>query len=101
MGFLLLATILLYWTILPFCFYPGTFVCMFRSDSPAVTYTVAASLLLSRSFLLATADSDGLPGHASGCLQIVLFALMLCVEGGMLLVGEIQRKDNFSDLEIL
>ena len=49
---LLLATILLYWTTLPFCFYPGTFVCMFRSVSPAVTYTVAVSLLLSRLILL-------------------------------------------------
>ena len=44
------------------------------------------------------ADSDGLPGHASGGLQIILCLLMVCVEGGVLLEGGIQRDDGYVDM---
>lgn len=98
---LLVATILLYLTLLPFCFQPGDLVCAFRAISPAASYTIVISIVLSRSFLLATADSDGLPGHASGCLQLVLFVLMVCVEGGILLEGALTRADPYIDIKKL
>jgi len=98
---LLLASMFLYLTLLPFCFKPGDLVCALRAISPAVTYTIVVSIVLSRSFLLATADSDGLPGHASGCLQLVLFVLMLCVEGGILLEGALKRSDPYIDMKKL
>jgi len=98
---LLFATIFLYLTLLPFCFQPGDLVCAFRAISPAATYTIVVSIMLSRSFLLATADSDGLPGHASGCLQMILFVLMLCVEGGVLLEGALTRRDPYIDTKKL
>ena len=117
---LLSATVLLYLSVLPFNFHPGELVCAFRALTPAATYTFAVSIMLSRflvvvlirtdsfqasscfrSFLLATADSDGLPGHASGCIQLVLLILLLCVEGGVLLEGFLSRADPFLDVKRL
>ena len=37
--------------------------------------------------MLATTDSDGLPGHASGCLQFILLMLMVGVEVGLVAQG--------------
>ena len=83
---LLAATTLTFTSMLPYCFQPGEVVCILRSVAPAASLTFLASTLVSRSLLLATADTAGLPGHASGALQAALLLLMLGVETGVLAV---------------
>ena len=41
---LLFATILLFLTLLPFCFHPGDLVCTFKAISPAASYTIVISI---------------------------------------------------------
>ena len=48
-----------------------------------------------RSLLLATSDSGGLPGHASGCLQGALLMLMLAVEAALFGLETWHRKGIF------
>ena len=52
-------------------------------------------LFLSRSLLLATSDSGGLPGHASGCLQAALLLLMLSVEAALFGLEAWHRQGAF------
>ena len=63
--------------------------------------SLVLAVMLSRSLLLATADTDGLPGHASGALQVVLAILLLGVEVGVLLVLALTRQDSHSFTELV
>jgi len=92
---LLLATISIFVAMLPFCFRPGEIVCVLRTMAPTSSLTFLVSILLSRTLLLATADTEGLPGHASGCLQGSLLVLMLGVEAALLGLEFSHRKGSF------
>jgi len=88
---LLVTIVLLYVTLLPFCFLPGHLVCWVRELAPGATYTLVMAVMLSRSLLLATSDTDGLPGHASGYLQTVLTLVLVTVQVAVLLVTSLDR----------
>jgi len=92
---LLSSTVLTFSSMLPYCFEPGNLVCTFRTTAPAISVTFLVSILLSRSLLLATSDSGGLPGHASGCLQAALLLLMLSVEAALFGLEAWHRKGDF------
>ena len=89
---LLLATVILLISILPFCFLPHSLICALREFVPPVVLTLVISVMVSRSLLLATADTDGLPGHASGVLQLVLGLLLLGVELAVVVVLLLVRE---------
>ena len=99
-SFLLLsATLLTFASMLPYCFQPGNIVCILRTLAPAGSLTFLVSILLSRSLLLATSDTAGLPGHASGCLQVVLLLLMLGVEISILGLDSWQLRGKYFESE--
>ena len=80
---LLAATALTYLAVLPFCLLPSSAVCLARELAPPAVYTLLLAATSARSLLLATADTDGLPGHASGWLQLVLGAALVAVEAAV------------------
>ena len=70
----------LYLGVVPYTLEPGPGVCLVRGVTPGLAFCLPLAATLSRALLLATADSDGLPGHASGALQAVLALLLLGVQ---------------------
>ena len=89
---LLTATSLLFLSLAPFCLLPHSLVCALRELGPPLLSSLVMSVMLSRSLLLATSDTDGLPGHASGALQVVLGLLLLGVEAAVILVLSLVRQ---------
>ena len=65
--FLLFVLILMYAALIPFGLAANEVVCALRSASTRLVYAAAFSLMASRSIMLATADSDGLPGCQMMC----------------------------------
>ena len=70
-------------------------MCHLRSVAPPAAYTLLLAVTLARALLLATADSDGLPGHASGGLQLVIMLLLLAVEAALLVQGGLLRTKAY------
>ena len=70
-------------------------MCHLRSVAPPAAYTLLLAVTLARVLLLATADSDGLPGHASGGLQLVIMLLLLAVEAALLVQGGLLRTEAY------
>ena len=84
----------------PYCLQPGELVCHLRSVAPPACYTLLLAVTFARALLLATADSDGLPGHASGGLQLVIMLLLLAVEAALLVQGGLLRTEPYLSEEI-
>ncbi|XP_076040737.1 protein bride of sevenless-like isoform X1 [Oratosquilla oratoria] len=80
---LLTASVLLYAAILPYSFEASELTCALRPFATALAYALVFSIMLSRSLMLATADSEGLLGHVSGLVQTSLFFFMVCVQVGL------------------
>ena len=91
---LLSATVILFVSVLPFCFLPHSLVCALRELAPPLVSCLVVSMMVSRSLLLATADTDGLPGHASGALQVILGLLLLGVEVAVVVVLALTRGET-------
>ena len=100
-GILLAMVTLLYVTLLPFCFLPGDLVCAVKELAPGAVYTLVISVMVSRSLLLTTADTDGLPGHASGWLQSVLVLILVCVQVSVLVVTSLQRTSSHAFTNVI
>ena len=98
---LLAATSLLFLSLGPFCLLPHSLVCALRELGPPLVSSLVMSVMLSRALLLATADTDGLPGHASGALQVVLGLLLLGVEVAVILVLSLVREDQAHSFTLL
>ena len=79
----------------PYCLHPGELMCQLRSIVPPAVFTLLLAITLARALLLATADSDGLPGHASGGLQLVITLLLLAVEAALLVQGGLLRREPY------
>ena len=79
----------------PYCLRPGELMCQLRSIVPPAVFTLLLAITLARALLLATADSDGLPGHASGGLQLVITLLLLAVEAALLVQGGLLRREPY------
>ena len=62
---LLVFTIIMLLSVAPFCLVSGLLVCQLRSTLPGAVVTTVLSIIVSRSLLLATSDTDGLPGNQS------------------------------------
>ena len=70
-------------------------MCHLRSVAPPAAYSLLLAVTLARVLLLATADSDGLPGHASGGLQLVIMFLLLVVEAALLVQESFLRTEPY------
>ncbi len=70
----------MYGSLLSFALTPTPAVCFARAQGTALAYALVFSVLLSRSLMLATADTDGLPGHISGAVQLALFLALASVQ---------------------
>ncbi|XP_076364837.1 protein bride of sevenless-like [Tachypleus tridentatus] len=79
----LVGIIINYFAILPFAFNPSEALCTLRLLSVGLAYTLLFSPLLVRSLMLATADTDGLPGHVSGLVQSALYFFCVGVQGAL------------------
>ena len=79
----------------PYCLRPGELMCQLRLIVPPAVFTLLLAITLARALLLATADSDGLPGHASGGLQLVITLLLLAVEAALLVQGGLLRREPY------
>ena len=66
-------------------------VCGLRDLGPSAVLSLCLAPLVSRSLLLATSDTDGLPGHASGVLQLVLGVSLVSVQAAVLTVTLLSR----------
>lgn len=77
---LLMAIMFAYTSIIPFGFEPNDLICHLRSVASRLAFVFILSVLLSRSLMLATADTDGLPGHISGIVQFTLMVLMAGIQ---------------------
>ncbi|KAG7174709.1 bride of sevenless-like [Homarus americanus] len=80
---LLMACILLYVAILPYSFEASALTCSLRPFATSLAYALVFSIMLSRSLMLATSDTDGLVGHVSGLVQTALFFFMISVQAGL------------------
>ena len=90
--FLLLTLGLTYLSLSPFCLLPTSpLICGLRDLGPSAVLSLCLSTLVSRSLLLATSDTDGLPGHASGVLQLVLGLSLVAVQVAVLTVTVLSR----------
>ncbi len=74
---------LMYASLFSFTFSPTPLVCFARLHGTSVVYAALFSVLLARSLMLATADTDGLPGHVSGAVQTALFLAFVSVQGAL------------------
>ena len=89
---LLLTLGLIYLSLAPFCLLPtSSLVCGLRDLGPSAVLSLCLATLVSRSLLLATSDTDGLPGHASGVLQLVLGVSLVSVQAAVLTVTLLSR----------
>ena len=89
---LLLTLVLTYLSLAPFCLLPTSpLVCGLRDLGPSAVLSLCLAPLVSRSLLLATSDTDGLPGHASGVLQLVLGVSLVSVQAAVLTVTLLSR----------
>ncbi len=70
----------MYGSLLSFALTPTPAVCFARAQGTALAYALVFSVLLARSLMLATADTDGLPGHISGAVQLALFLALASVQ---------------------
>lgn len=77
---LLLSIMLTYACLVPYAMSPTDLVCPLRSMCMRLAFVLLFAIMLSRSFMMATADVDGLPGHISGPIQAVLLVFMVGVE---------------------
>ena len=91
---LLAATSLSFLALAPFCLLPLPLVCALRQLGPPLVSSLVLAMMTSRSLLLATADTDGLPGHASGVVQVVLGLTLLGVEAALLLPLSLQQGEE-------
>nr|XP_045583049.1 uncharacterized protein LOC123745986 [Procambarus clarkii] len=80
---MLASCIFLYAAILPYSFEASTLTCRLRAFSTGLAYALVFAIMLSRSLMLATADSEGLVGHVSGLIQTALFFFMVSVQTGL------------------
>ncbi|KAK3871038.1 hypothetical protein Pcinc_023795, partial [Petrolisthes cinctipes] len=80
---LLLGCIFLYAAILPYSFEASAITCRLRPFVTSLAYAFVFAVMLSRSLMLATSDSEGLVGHVSGIVQTALFFFMVCVQVGL------------------
>ncbi|XP_071531128.1 metabotropic glutamate receptor 3 [Panulirus ornatus] len=80
---LLVSCILMYAAILPYSFEASSLTCSLRPFATSLAYALVLAIMLSRSLMLATADSDGLVGHVSGLVQTALFFFMVSVQAGL------------------
>jgi hypothetical protein len=58
----LVILMLMYMALIPYGFSSNEIVCAVRSASTRLVYTMAFAIMCTRSIMLATADTDGLPG---------------------------------------
>lgn len=80
---LLLSCIFLYAAILPYSFEASSLICALRPFATSLSYAVMLAILLARSLMLATSDSEGLVGHVSGLVQTALLFFMVSVQAGL------------------
>ncbi|XP_063864761.1 uncharacterized protein LOC135102954 isoform X1 [Scylla paramamosain] len=80
---LLLSCIFLYAAILPYSFEASSLICALRPFATSLSYAIMLAILLARSLMLATADSEGLVGHVSGLVQTALLFFMVSVQAGL------------------
>lgn len=80
---LLVSCVLLYSAILPYSFEASSLTCALRPFVTSLTYAIVYSIMLARSLMLATADSEGLVGHVSGLVQTALLFFMVSVQAGL------------------
>ncbi len=85
---------LIYSCLALFSLQPDRLVCFARTHATAFAYAVLYSAMLARSLMLATTDTDGLPGHISGLLQAALFVLLASVQVALSLQEWFLRKDE-------
>ena len=76
----LLGIMFTYASFIPFGLSPTGLICLMRMMVLRLAFVFIFSVMLSRSLMLATADTDGLPGHLSGLIQSSLFCFMLGVK---------------------
>eukprot|EP00095_Tigriopus_kingsejongensis_P004261 maker-scaffold1645_size32249-snap-gene-0.6 protein:Tk04261 transcript:maker-scaffold1645_size32249-snap-gene-0.6-mRNA-1 annotation:"protein bride of sevenless" len=96
----LLSIMFMYATLIPFGFYPDPIVCLIRLYATRLAYALVFAILLSRSLMLATADTDGLPGHVSGVVQAFLLLMMTGFQVGLSTQEWFLRERPFSTLVI-
>ena len=77
---LLFGIMFTYASFIPFGLSPTGLICPLRMMVLRLAFVFIFSVMLSRSLMLATADTDGLPGHLSGLIQSSLFCFMLGVK---------------------
>ncbi|XP_069957762.1 uncharacterized protein boss isoform X2 [Cherax quadricarinatus] len=80
---LLMSCVFLYAAILPYSFEASTLTCSLRPFATSLAYAIVFAIMLSRSLMLATADSEGLVGHVSGVIQTALLFFMVSVQAGL------------------
>ncbi|XP_066942016.1 metabotropic glutamate receptor 3 isoform X2 [Macrobrachium rosenbergii] len=80
---LLISCVFLYASILPYSFEASSIICTLRPVITSMSYALVFAVMLSRSLMLATADSEGLVGHVSGLVQSALLFFMVCVQAGL------------------
>ncbi|XP_050722667.1 uncharacterized protein LOC127001689 isoform X3 [Eriocheir sinensis] len=94
---LLLSCIFLYAAILPYSFEASSLICALRPFATSLSYALMLAILLARSLMMATADSEGdwyysgyrllsrrrLVGHVSGLVQTALLFFMVAVQAGL------------------
>ena len=76
----LLGIMFTYASFIPFGLSPTGLICPMRMMVLRLAFVFIFSVMLSRSLMLATADTDGLPGHLSGLIQSSLFCFMLGIK---------------------
>lgn len=80
---LVVSCVLLYGVLVPYTFEASSFVCLMRRFTTGLGYSLVFSILLARSLMLATSDSEGLVGHVSGLVQLALLFFMEMVQTGL------------------
>ena len=92
----LLGIMFTYASFIPFGLSPTGLICLMRMMVLRLAFVFIFSAMLSRSLMLATADTDGLPGHLSGLIQSSLFCFMLGVKvSTVLYVSLLDNASNF------
>lgn len=69
---LLLSCIFLYAAILPYSFEASSLICALRPFATSLSYAIMLAILLARSLMLATADSEGWVCCLLPCLKHLL-----------------------------
>ncbi|XP_071746575.1 uncharacterized protein [Lepeophtheirus salmonis] len=99
--FLLLCLIFTYGALFLFGLSPNESVCQSRNFAVGSVYSLTFATLLGRSFMLATGDFEGLPGHISGIVQAVLIFFIFSVQLGMILQELFLRSSPYTETNFL